>query len=304
VKLAAIDLGSNTLKYTLAEIDSAGGLAVLDQDAEITRIGQDLDKNGYLLDAAMDRTFDALRTMVESARTNGASKIACVATAGMRGASNAPDFLRRAKDELALTVEIIGGLREAELAFKAPAAAHGEGPLLVFDVGGRSTEIIYGTWDGIQDRVSLEIGAVRLTERFLASDPPTLEQVQALQAYVRQALKAAPTAPSTTPIIGVSGTVMSLLGLQMGIQDMGRVVSDGEGQTLSLESANQIFQDLRAKPAKARISGSVVPAGRADVIVAGAAIVLATMAHYGVPGMTVSNRGVRFGLLFEMTEAL
>ncbi len=302
MKLAAIDLGSNTLKYTLAEMTGAGGIAVLDQRAEITRIGQDLDKNGYLLDAAMNRTFEALRSMVEAARGDGASKIACVATAGMRGASNAQDFLKRAADELDLEVEIIGGLREAELAFTAPARTHGEGPLLVFDVGGRSTEIIYGSQDGIEARVSMEIGAVRLTERFLPSDPPIPAEVQALQGFVRETLQDAPAAPASTPIVGVSGTVMSLLGLQMGTDNMTDVVAEGEGQTLNLEQTRTIFEDLCTKPAQDRIYGSVIPKGRADVIVAGAAIVLATMKHYGVQGMTVSNRGVRFGLLFEMAS--
>lgn len=303
MKLAAIDLGSNTLKYTLAETDPQGSLQVLAQDAQITRIGQDLDKNGYLLDEAMERTFTVLKSMVESARAQGAEKLACVATAGMRGAKNAQQFLDRARDELQLDVEIIHGLREAELSFKAPSAAYGEGALLVFDVGGRSTEIIFGSREGIESRVSLEMGGVRLTERFLPTDPPQPEDLDALFEHVRGVLSAAPQAPAGTRMVGVSGTILSLMGVQLDLQDLGEAVEQGEGKALKLSEVQRIFDELKQCTSAQRIRGSVIPEGRADVIVAGTAITLAVMAHYGLDEMIVSNRGVRFGLLFEMAQS-
>lgn len=302
MRLAAIDLGSNTLKYTLAELDSSRQLQVLEQDAQITRIGQDLDKNGFLLEAAMERTFAALKIMVHSARAAGADKLACVATAGMRGAKNAPEFLARAEQELGLKVEIIDGLREAALSFKAPAAAFGPGPLLVFDVGGRSTEVIFGSGAGIEASVSLDLGGVRLTERFLSHDPPLAEELEALFTHTREVLAGAPSAPAGTKMVGVSGTIISLMGVQLGLQDLGETVQRGEGGILHRASLEATFDELKAQTTAQRIRGTVIPEGRADVIVAGTAITLAVMDHYRLDEMIVSNRGVRFGLLYEMAE--
>ncbi|MCB9650121.1 MAG: Ppx/GppA family phosphatase [Deltaproteobacteria bacterium] len=303
MKLAAIDLGSNTLKYTLAEV-TADALTVIRERAEITRIGQGLDKNGYLLDGAMERTYQVLAEVVADARTEGAEHIACVATAGMRGASNAQGFLDRVRHHLGLEIEIIHGLREAELAFRAPAAAFGPGPLLVVDVGGRSTELIYGSVDGIVARVSLEIGGVRLTERFLPDDPPKDADLAALFAHLKEILQAAPPVPEGTQMVGVSGTVVSLMGAHLGYQDIQLAVAHGEGQRLARADIERLYEDLRRVPAAERIRGTVIPAGRADVIVAGAAVILAALDHYGLDGLTVSNRGVRFGLLFEHAARL
>ncbi len=251
----------------------------------------------------MQRTFGALKSMVESARAQGAEKLACVATAGMRGAKNAQQFLDRARDELQLDVEIIHGLREAELSFKAPSAAYGEGDLLVFDVGGRSTEIIFGSREGIESRVSLEMGGVRLTERFLPADPPQPDHLDALFEHVRGVLSAAPKAPAGTRMVGVSGTILSLMGVQLDLQDLGEAVELGEGKALKLSEVQRIFDELKQCTSVERIRASVIPEGRADVIVAGTAITLAVMAHYGLDEMIVSNRGVRFGLLFEMAQS-
>lgn len=300
MRLSAIDLGSNTLKYTLADVEPSGALQVVDEYAQITRIGEGLDDNGYLLDEAMDRTFAVLRKVVDTAREKGAERVACVATAGMRGASNAQDFLQRAKAELDLEVEIIHGLREAELAFKAPAAAYGHGPVIVFDVGGRSTELIVGDQDGIDGRVSLEMGAVRLTERFLPSDPPTDAQLDALLAHVKDTLATAPDAPAGATMVGVSGTIVSLAGVDLDLDDLSETVERAEGGALTRASIQAIYEDLRAKTAAERLRGSVIPKGRADVIVAGTAITLAALDRYGLDRMVVSNRGVRFGVLFEL----
>jgi exopolyphosphatase/guanosine-5'-triphosphate,3'-diphosphate pyrophosphatase len=299
VRLAAIDLGSNTLKYTLADV-AAGAVSVVRERAEITRIGQGLDKNGVLLPEAMERTWAVLAEVMADARAAGAERVACVATAGMRGAANAGEFLERVQRTLGLEIEIIHGLREAELAFRAPASAFGPGPLLVVDVGGRSTEIIHGSVDGILGRVSLEIGGVRLTERFLPDDPPTDAALAELRRYLQEVLREAPAAPAGTPLVGVSGTVVSLMGAHLGYDDLGLAVAHGEGQRLERAAIQHLYDALRQVPAAERVRGTVIPPGRADVIVAGAAIILAALEHYGLDALTVSNRGVRFGLLFEL----
>ncbi len=152
--IGALDLGSNTLKITVAE-KTGGELHVVEERSVITRIGEGLDRNGYVTEEAIARTMAGLAELVAAAKKHGADRIACVATAGLRGASNAGAFVERVKAELSIDVEIIDGLREAELAFRAPSKAYGPGPIAVLDVGGRSTEIVTGEESTISSRISL-----------------------------------------------------------------------------------------------------------------------------------------------------
>lgn len=298
--VGAIDLGSNTVKITVAEVGA--DLKVLFEAAEITRIGEGLDASGVLKAEAMDRTYRCLEGYVERCRALGAERIRCVATAGMRGAKNGGDFLARAKAGLGLDIEIIHGLREAELAFAAPAQLYGPGPVLVLDVGGRSTELVYGTAGQLSSRVSLEIGGVRMTERFLRSDPPTPEELLACRRFLEETYRDAPAALGAT-LVGVSGTVMALYGRATGEPEMAKVVEHGEGAWLSRAQVEQQLAELAALPAQQRLYGTVIPPGRHDVIVAGALVTLVAMERYGAERMRVSNRGVRYGLLFELARA-
>ena len=300
MKLAAFDLGSNTIKVTFADHTADEGLQILGQRAKITRIGEGLDTHGRLLDTAMERTFRGLSRLVAEGRELGIERMTGVATAGMRGAANAPEFLTRIRDELGLYVEIIDGLREAELAFRAPSTRFGPGPLLVVDVGGRSTELIAGRGAEIDHRASLEIGSVRLTEKFIRTDPPPAEDLILLRQAIRKALSSAPAMPTGGTLVGVSGTILSLLGVQQGADDIDQVVKDHDGGWLFRSSVEAILADFAQKTTEERIRGSIVPRGRADVIVAGTAIVLEVLDHGSVDRMRVTDQGVRYGLLFEM----
>lgn len=304
MKLAACDLGSNSLKLTAVEV-TGGGLRTLYEDAVVTRIGEGLDRTGRLGDAPMERTLAALKTRIDYVRALGVHEIRCVATAGMRGASNARQFMDRVLAETGVRIELIDGLREAELAFSSPAADFGPGPVLVVDPGGRSTELVFGVLDRIEARVSLEIGGVRLTERFLPSDPPSEPEVLASAEFIRAELEAlAPRPDRPYTLVGVSGTVMALLGLQLGIDAMRELVETRDGHPLSLESVQRSYEDLRLRTKAERLRGTIIPEGRADVIVAGAQIVLETMRFYGQAELRATHRGVRYGLLHEMKRTL
>ncbi len=302
MKLAAIDLGSNTAKLTIADVHSATEIVPIVERADFTRIGEGLETQPYLQPQAIERTLNVLAEYADEARRAGAVRIACVATAGLRGATNAPAFIDRVQADTGIRIEVIDGLREAALAYRAPAAAFGPGPLIVVDVGGRSTEIISGRGATIIDRASLEIGGVRLTERFLASDPPSDEQRQALGAHLTGSLRAAPPKIQGAVLVGVSGTALSLMGVHRGDTDIRHTVRYAEGGWLPTTAIRTILDDLARVPASERLRGSVIPNGRADVIVAGASILLAVCQHYDVEGLRVTHRGVRFGLLYEMID--
>jgi exopolyphosphatase / guanosine-5'-triphosphate,3'-diphosphate pyrophosphatase len=301
MKIAGLDLGSNTIKITVAETVGRE-LRVLGETGKITRIGQGLDQNKALLPEAIERTIAGLSELVEFAKKLGAEKIGCVGTAGLRGAANAGEFLARAKKECGLDVEVIDGLREAELAFRAPALSYGPGPIIVTDIGGRSTEVVTGSGAGIEGRVSLEIGSVRLTERFLPTDPPTANEIERLKQHLPAELNKTPPSDDEAKLIGVSGTVVSLVGLQLDVDDMEDAIKLGEGTALRRDKLIMILAELAKKTAQERIRGTVLPAGRADVIVAGALIVLALMDHYRKTEMIASNRGVRYGVLYELAQ--
>ncbi|MCC7381099.1 MAG: hypothetical protein IT384_04680 [Deltaproteobacteria bacterium] len=300
--VAALDLGSNTLKLTVADVAPGAPLSVRFEDAIISRIGEGLDQHGHLQDAAIERTMIALHRLRSAAQAHGATLIRCVGTAGLRGADNAAAFLSRVRSETGIEVEIIDGLREAELAFRAPSETFGPGPILAIDLGGRSTELIAGRRGRIDARVSLEVGSVRLTERCLPSDPPTDAELDRARADFRALLGSAPEASPGAALVGVSGTVVALLGLQEGIEDAAEIAGLAERHLLRRDDVAGFFEVFRRLRARDRIRGTIIPEGRADVIVAGMLIVLELFRHYGAETMRVTGRGVRYGLLHEIGD--
>ena len=299
--LAAIDLGSNSVKITVLEAATTAGPQVLFEDAQITRISEGAETTGALHPQAIERTLAALRVMVGQARDLGAQQIRCVATAGLRGVDNAAVFVERARSEVGLTVEIIDGDQEAELAFAAPASRYGPGPLVVIDPGGRSTEVVTGDGASIHAKVSLPLGGVRLTERFLLDDPPSPRQLRACEAHIDEVLKSAPEAPPGARMVGLSGTVVALYGHHHQRRDIVEVIREAEGQPLSEAAVDDAVLALSRRPAADRVLGTVIGPGRADVIVAGAMIARGVLRRYSMEALTVSNLGVRYGVLTAMS---
>jgi exopolyphosphatase / guanosine-5'-triphosphate,3'-diphosphate pyrophosphatase len=298
-----LDLGSNSVKLTVAAVGPGrGALEVLEERVAITRIGEGLDKNGRLQPAARARTLTELERMAEIVRRHRASVVRGVATAGLRGAADADEFLEEVRRRTGFAVELIGGLREAELAFRAPSAAFGPGPVVVIDLGGRSTELIAGSAGRIAEKISLEIGSVRVTERWLPSDPPRDIEIEEARRAIRELLQDAPNLASDGRLVGVSGTIVALLGLELGIWDADRLTTEGEGRSLGRAAVERSYQELRRVPASERLRGTILPAGRADVIIGGMLIVLEIFARYGRDEMGVTGRGVRYGLLHEIAE--
>jgi exopolyphosphatase / guanosine-5'-triphosphate,3'-diphosphate pyrophosphatase len=252
-----------------------------------------LDRTGVLAEGAIERTMRALAADVSDARAFGAERIACVATAGLRGAANAGVLLERAKRELGLEIEVIDGDREAELAFAAVRERHGA-PLTVVDIGGRSTEIITAS-----ARVSLPLGSVRMTERHLLHEIPSDAELAALTADVERLLAAAPEADGE--LYGVSGTALALASFELGTDDMARI-AQSEGHLLKAETIRSAFETLRRQPARERVRGSAIPEGRADVVVAGALILLQVLQRYQRSALRISGRGLRHALLLDQSR--
>jgi exopolyphosphatase/guanosine-5'-triphosphate,3'-diphosphate pyrophosphatase len=299
MRAAAIDIGTNTVLLVAVESDASGVRTLLER-ATITRLGEGVDRTRSLSDAARERTLACLETYARLLRDERVERVAAVGTSALRDARGGDAFLDAAERVLGVRPRVVQGAEEAELTFHGALsglAVHGD--VVVFDVGGGSTELVAGragSEPSISAAVSLDIGSVRLFERYGHSDPPSDEEIAAARGAVAQALRdGAPTAPADTTLVGVAGTVTTLAAIDRGLDvyDPARV----HGARLERTSVERELGRLAALPLRERRRVSGLEPGRADVIVMGAAIVLEVLLWAGASSVVVSDRGVRWGVL-------
>jgi exopolyphosphatase/guanosine-5'-triphosphate,3'-diphosphate pyrophosphatase len=297
---AAIDIGTNTL---LALVGRARGdrLSIdrIEDMASITRLGEGVDRTCMLAPEAMQRAIDALAAFVARARELGASRIACVATSAVRDAKNRDEFLARVRAIAGDDVQVISGTREAELTFAGAAdgtgIAHGA-RALVFDVGGGSTEIIAGAIGSTpQASMSIDVGSVRLTERFVRHDPPERDEIDRIDALLETSLAAQGDAPVHDVLVGIAATVTTLAAIDRAEP----VASNVRGARLSRSAVENVCERLVSVPLASRATIVGLDPRRADVIIAGARVVRSVLRWAGRDELVVSDGGVRVGLLLE-----
>jgi exopolyphosphatase / guanosine-5'-triphosphate,3'-diphosphate pyrophosphatase len=298
-RFAAIDVGTNTVLLLVAERREGRLLAVLER-AEITRLGRGVDATGRLDPLAIQDTVAVLGSYARAAHALGADLVACVATSAARDAANGAEFFEAARAAAGIVPEVISGDEEARLVY---GSAHrdfgGGGPLAVLDVGGGSTEFIVGDGPEPRARTSLQVGAVRLTERHVRGDPPSAAEVGAVRAGAREALRplAAMAPGAGARLVGVAGTVTTLSAVAQALPayDAERV----HGATLALDEIEALLSRLAGMTVVARAALPGMEPKRADVILAGGVVVAEAMRATGLDRLTVSDRGVRWGLLHD-----
>ena len=298
MRLATIDIGTNTTLLLVAEA-SGRDVRVLVERAEITRLGRGIGADGGLGRSGIERTLAVLTDYVAIARAQGAS-IHAIGTEGLRRAPNAQDFLEPAGRILGAPVEVIDGDREAALSFLAAQRSFPDetrGTAVVLDIGGGSTEIIVARAEHVEFRRSLPMGSVRLTERHVRSDPATQAEVAAVTSEIVQQLSSVPFPSGPMTLIGTAGTVTTLAAMSLALTsyDPARV----HGHRLTLAGLEQQIARLQpsTQPEREKMAG--LDPKRADVILAGACILrqITLLAH--AVEILVSDRGIRWGLLFE-----
>ena len=298
-RFATIDIGTNSVLLLVAERQADGRFAAVSERAEITRLGRGVDQSRVLSEAGMEDTLRVLEAFAQEARALGARDIAVSATSAARDAHNGKDFLEAARTRAGLSVEIISGALEAQLSFAAvhaDFAAAAAGPLLVIDIGGGSTEFIYGDAQGkVAFRHSFDVGAVRLTERLVHSDPPGPEERAQMEALLAQTFSALPPPPAGASLVGVAGTVTTLYAVQHRVEpyDAERV----HAGTLSLAELERLTDLLWRLPLPERRALPGLQPKRADVVPAGSLILLCAVRALGLQSLRVSDRGLRWGLL-------
>jgi exopolyphosphatase/guanosine-5'-triphosphate,3'-diphosphate pyrophosphatase len=307
MRLASVDVGSNTVRLMVAETGPGRALRVIDRVQRITRLGEGIGSSRRLTEAAISRTAGALGEFKNHAERLGAVCWRAVATSAAREAENADEFIAAARNA-GVEVEIISGIDEARLVMDglARTACRGRGDLVVLDVGGGSTEFIHSQNGDVVDIVSTDIGVVRVTERFLKSDPPTRQQTDRLlnflekridRVYNRFKMTAGPPA-----IAGTAGTVTTLaaVDLRLDVYDPNAV----EGRLLARGRIDTILEELLTMTGTQRLARyPVMTKGREDVIIAGAIIVRAVMDRFGVDGLIVSDRGILEGIIEGLVKS-
>jgi exopolyphosphatase / guanosine-5'-triphosphate,3'-diphosphate pyrophosphatase len=310
----ALDLGTNNCRLLMAT-PAAGGFRVVDAFSRITRLGEGLAHSGALSPVAIDRTVAALKQCSRRLTRRGAERVRAVATAACRQATNCTAFLSRVHAETGLEVEIISAEEEASLALAGCAALldHHQPHALVFDIGGGSTELLRVRMLGpakpeIEAVASLPIGVVTLAERcgdYLYSSRGYAETVDSvtsmLQPFDRDGSLRHLAAAGRLQMLGTSGTVTTLAGLHLNLARYDRAAVDG--LMLNFADIDRITRELVAATAEERRAHPCIGCQRADLVVAGCAILEAICRLWPAGTLRVADRGVREGMLLSMMQA-
>lgn len=300
-RIATLDIGTNTVLLLVAEPGAGGGLEAVRERCEFARLGRGLDASGAITDEALERGLAVLRDYRAVCDELGVERIAAVGTQALREARNARAFLQPASEILGVEVEVIAGEREAELVYRAvsesfPALA--QGALVVADVGGGSTEVTVASGGEVTSYRSLPIGAVRMSERHLENDPPAAEQCRAMIADVDGAL-AELDLPGGAPLVAVSGTATTMAAVELRLRDYAPDRVHGYRLAPAVVD-RQLARYLELTTDERRRLPGMEPQ-RADVIAGGVCIFARLLARLGTGDLIVSDRGVRWGLAYELS---
>ena len=307
-RLAAIDIGSNSVRLLVAEALRGGVYRILDEEREPTRLGRSVSSQGRLDDESITRTIAALRSFKEIAAGYQVTALRTIATCAVRESRNGPEFCRLVREQVGLDVEVISGEREARLAFASVQHAFdltGKN-VVVADIGGGSTEIVFATGNLIESIFSTPLGAVRLTEQFglgEAGDAADLPRAfERLDEEVAACLKKRTTRPLFAPhfLVGCGGTFTTLAELMMASKRESDVPV--AGYKVSQAELRHLLDRLRKIPVRARRTLAGMTPDRADIIVAGLTIVDELLRRFRVNTVVVHTRGVRDGLVREMID--
>lgn len=303
MRVAAIDIGTNSVLLTVVERDPAGNECTLLDRATVTRLGQGVDRTGRLAQAAIERTLECLSSYARTLCDVGVDKLAVVGTSALRDAANAELFTYPATALLGTTPQVIAGELEAKLTFRGALSRLAlEGPILVLDVGGGSTEIITGfaASDGAHAETyrSLDIGCVRLSERYIDSDPPTASALAAISENTRAAVAAVESTATARQVVAVAGTATTLAAMQLELEKYDG--SKVHGRVISLGDLDALTARLASTTQAERCHLRGLDPQRADVIVTGGVMLTTLLRVFAQDQVTISDRGVRYGLIDEL----
>jgi len=294
--VASIDIGTNTVLLLVATIDPGGIIHTHEYEQRVPRLGKGVDADRNLQPDSMARVSAVLGEYRSLLQRYSPERIIVAGTSAVRDARNKGQFLDLIRREAGFEVEVLSGADEALWTYRgAISGVPGLAQATVLDIGGGSTEITAGDREQIKESCSLDIGSVRLTERFFIHDPPHASEIASASRWVAEAL----SRPGGfnfrgTTLIGVAGTATSLAILDQGLREFSiRAIMN---YVLTVDRVEALLDKLRTMSSSEILRLSAVLKGRNDIILAGTLILREVMAHHGFNSMIVSERGVRYGL--------
>ncbi len=290
MRVGAVDLGTNSTRLLVADVDD-GALVEVARRLAITRLGEGVDTSHALRAEAIARVHAVLDGYAAEAEELGVEHVLAVATSAARDASNGRDFLDGLASRYGWETRLLGGQEEGELMVRGVTSdrAVGAGTLIV-DIGGGSTELIVGGPAGISFLTSLQAGCVRLTERFLASDPPAMEELEEAAAFVAGLLPAL----AVDAAIGVAGTVTTVAAIDLGLESYDPVRI--HGHRIGRAAVDRVLADLAALPLAERERVRGLEPARAPVIVGGLVVLREVMVRYDLGEIEASERDILHGV--------
>lgn len=297
MRVAAIDIGTNTILMLIADVDRNNSLRVIRDEHAIARLGEGVDDSKRIAEKAVERALTILEQHRSIADREKVERIVACGTSALRDATNRDEVVELVRERVGINIEVISGEEEAELTYTGAVsvfiAADRQYEFLVLDIGGGSTELTYGKGLSVKSRSSLDVGCVRLTERVLRSAPPTIEALHAAQSLIRDHISNIKKQPSAR-MIGVAGTLTTLAALDLNLKYFDPMKVGGH--LLSLENVKSVFQKFSRMTVDEIAAFPQVLPGRADVLLAGVMILVEVMETLGANEITVSERGLRYGL--------
>ncbi|MDZ7639810.1 MAG: Ppx/GppA phosphatase family protein [Bryobacterales bacterium] len=302
-RYAAIDIGSNSVRMLAAEANPGGGLRVLAEDRQVTRIGESVFAEGVVSQQTLDLVMSVLRRMRKTIDPLNVAGMRAVATSAVRDSRNQREFLRRANAELGIEVEIISGLEEARLIHHGVVAeaAFTRGRQLLIDIGGGSAEFILNENGTMKGAYSKPLGAVRLWQSFLSTDPATPQALQQLEQYIGEKIHEAVNEFGTGGIDFAIGTSASASAAVSAIREIPRAKRESaNGVSVSREELARLYRRLAPMTVDERRDVTGIGPRRAEIIVPGVALLARALEKFGVGRLVYSNAGVRDGIVLDL----
>lgn len=306
MRLASIDIGTNTILMLIADISDNGSLSVVRDEHFIARLGKGVDEKGLIQQETFTRVHDILQHLKAITNSEGVEHIIACGTSALRDAINRKEFIEFIKKQLSIEIKVISGNKEAELTYLGAISDNYQGisskEFAVLDIGGGSTELIIGTGSNITYANSIDIGSVRLTERILKTNPPNLLALKNSIILVQENLKFIPPISSKTTLIGVAGTLTTLASLDLRLAKFDRNMINRH--ILRSDAIERIFQELIPLTLEQIKSYPQIHPERADILLAGIIILKEVLNKLNLYQIIVSDRGLRYGLLIDYANIL
>ena len=298
MRIASIDIGTNTVLLLVADIQHDGSLEVVRDEHFIGRLGKGVDEHGIIQKETFLRIQEILSRLKSIANSCNVDHISACGTSALRDAQNRQEFIDFIREKLALDIHIITGNEEAALTYLGAVSdspPNGESEsLAVLDIGGGSTEIVVGSGTTVVSSISTDIGSVRLTERILKTSPPTNDALEHAAALVQDHVRNFPPLPPKTKLIGVAGTLTTLAALDLHLPTFERNLVNRH--TLPVKTIDRIFQELRPLTLEQLKGYPQIHPSRADILLAGIIILREILRKLNISTITVSDRGLRYGI--------